>query len=85
MSQVREIRCPHCGEWTMWAGHVDDRCLYCAEFLEPKRFSKEVEKKIRNEVVKESGYFFIKPTDKGIVKRYKLFLIHCAGGRSICR
>jgi hypothetical protein len=72
MSQVREIKCPHCGRWTLWNGGVDDRCLYCAEFIEPKRFSREVERKIRIEVAKERDYFFIKPTDnrlKRIIKR----------------
>jgi hypothetical protein len=67
MSQVREIKCPHCGDWTLWSGHIDDRCLYCNGFLEPKRFSREVERKIRTEVLKESDYFFIKPTD-GVFK-----------------
>jgi hypothetical protein len=68
MSQVREIKCPHCGEWTLWQGDIDDRCLYCGEFLESRQFSREVEKKIRNEVLKENDYFFIKPED-GPVKR----------------
>jgi hypothetical protein len=68
MSQVREIKCPHCGEWTLWNGHIDDRCLYCNGFLEPQRFSREVEKKVRKEVIKENDYFFIKPGD-GLFKR----------------
>ena len=74
MSLVREIKCPHCGEWTLWNGHVDDRCLYCAEFIEPKRFSREVEKKIRKEVAKEKDYFFIKPTDSYPKKKIKSLL-----------
>ena len=69
MSQVREIKCPHCGEWTLWAGHIDDRCLYCNSFLETRRFSREVEKKVRNEVLKENDYFAIKPGDSDL-KRY---------------
>ncbi len=71
MRKVSELKCPHCGEWTLWTGHVDDRCLYCHEFVEPKRFSREVEKKIRQEVVKENDYFFIKPTDGPIKSRIK--------------
>jgi len=69
MSQVRELKCPHCGEWTMWNGHVDDRCLNCSEFLEPQRFSREVEKKISRELIKENDYFFIRPED-GLLKRW---------------
>ena len=68
MSQIREIKCPHCGEWTLWNGDIDDRCLFCDEFLEPQRFSREVEKKINQDLLKENDYFFIKPTD-GLIKR----------------
>jgi hypothetical protein len=74
MTQVREIKCPHCGEWTMWTGSVDDRCFFCDEFLEPQRFSREVEKKISKELIKENDYFFIKPTDGRIKRRVKIFL-----------
>jgi hypothetical protein len=63
LTQVREIKCPHCREWTMWNGHVDDRCLFCGEFLEPNRFSREVEKKINIELLKEDDYLFVKPGD----------------------
>lgn len=74
MSQIREIKCPHCGEWTLWNGDIDDRCLFCDEFLEPQRFSREVEKKINQDLLKENDYFFIKPTD-GLIKRlFKRFL-----------
>jgi hypothetical protein len=68
MGQIREIKCPNCGEWTLWNGDIDDRCLYCDEFLEPQRFSREVEKKINQDLLKENDYFFIKPTD-GLIKR----------------
>lgn len=56
----------------MWQGDIDDRCLYCGEFLESRRFSREVERKIRNEVLKENDYLFIKPEDgpfKRLLKR----------------
>lgn len=74
MGQVRELKCPHCGEWTFWAGSTDDRCLYCDGFLEPQRFSREVEKKILKEVVKENDYLFIKPTDSDLKRQGKIFL-----------
>jgi phage FluMu protein Com len=73
MSQVREIKCPNCGEWTMWAGDIDDRCLYCNSFLEPQRFSREVEKKVNKELLKENDYFFIKPTDGPLKRELKTF------------
>lgn len=74
MSQISEIKCPHCGKWTLWNGHVDDRCLYCDEFIEPQRFSREVEKRIANEVKKENDYFAIKPGDGPFKRRVKHFL-----------
>jgi hypothetical protein len=73
MAQIREIKCPHCGEWTLWNGDIDDRCLYCDGFLEPKRFSREVEKKIRKEVIKENDYFFIKPENSEFQRTVKTF------------
>jgi len=73
MSQVCEIKCPHCGQWTLWKGDVDDRCLYCDSFLEPQRFSREIEKKIVTQVKKENDYFALKPTDGRIKREVKIF------------
>ena len=73
MSQVCEIKCPHCGEWTLWKGEVDDRCLYCDGFLEPRRFSRDIEKKIATQVKKENDYFALKPTDGQIKREVKIF------------
>jgi hypothetical protein len=73
MSQVSEIKCPHCGEWTMWRDKVDDRCLFCGEFLEPKRFSREIEEKIITQLKKENDYFAVKPTDGPVKRQIKLF------------
>jgi hypothetical protein len=74
MAQIREIKCPNCGEWTLWNGDIDDRCLYCGGFLERERFVREVEQKIRTEVKKENDYFAIKPGDGPVKKQLKLFL-----------
>ena len=74
MSQVSEIKCPHCGKWTMWKGQVDDRCLYCNEFLEPNRFSREIEDKIGGEVKKENDYFALSPADGPFKRSIKLLL-----------
>lgn len=74
MSQVSEIKCPNCGQWTLWKDQIDDRCLYCGEFLEPQRFSREVEKKIASEVKKENDYFALKDTDGPVKRQLKLFL-----------
>ncbi len=69
MTQVREIKCPHCGEWTMWTGGLDDRCLFCDGFLETRRFSREIEKKVNKQLLAENDYLFISPSD-GAFKRW---------------
>ncbi|QJD94518.1 hypothetical protein HH214_00845 [Mucilaginibacter robiniae] len=74
MSKVSEIKCPHCKEWTLWRGGVDDRCLYCGGYIDPQRFSREIEKKIRAEVVEEKDIFFIKPNDGWLRRKTKQFL-----------
>jgi len=68
-----EIKCPHCGQWTMWQGDVDDRCINCGEFLDSRRFSREVEKRINKELKKEDDYFAIKPTDSQLTRIFKGF------------
>jgi len=57
----------------MWQGKVDDRCINCGEFLEPERFSSEVEKRIANQIKKEDDYFAIKPSDGPFIKEVKSF------------
>ncbi|HVW98344.1 MAG TPA: hypothetical protein VHA56_20425 [Mucilaginibacter sp.] len=69
MSQVKEIKCPHCGKWTLWEGRIDDRCLYCDGFLETRQFSYEVEQRARRQAMREDDYFFVRPGD-GLLKRW---------------
>jgi hypothetical protein len=69
MTQIREIKCPNCGEWTMWQGGLDDRCLFCGGFLESRQFSREVEKKINKQLKEEDDYLFVGPGD-GTVKQW---------------
>jgi len=57
----------------MWKGGVDDRCINCGEFLEPRRFSREVEKKINKALKKEDDYFAIKPSDSELMRMIKSF------------
>lgn len=55
----------------MWNGGIDDRCLYCAEFIEPRRLPREVETKLRREVKRENDFFAIKPGDSEATRLYK--------------
>ena len=68
MAQVREIKCPHCGEWTLWNGGIDDRCLYCDGFLETRKLSREVEKKARRQYMADEDHFAIKPDDSDLTR-----------------
>ena len=57
----------------MWRGSIDDRCLSCGGFLEPRRFSQEVENKINRQLKKEEDYFVLKPGDTAPVRMMKAF------------
>jgi len=35
-----EIKCPHCGLWTIWNGMLQDPCLQCGELLEQEKINK---------------------------------------------
>jgi hypothetical protein len=58
----------------MWNSRVDDRCLHCNEFLEPNRFSREIEEKIGSEVKKENDYFAMNPGDGFVLRSIKFLL-----------
>lgn len=55
----------------MWQGGLDDRCINCGEFLETRRFSREIEKRINKELKAEDDYFAIKPTDGAMKRLFK--------------
>ena len=74
MSVKREIKCPHCNEWTLWRGEIYDRCLYCGEFLQNEDFTKKVENEIREQVKEENDIFFVKPSDSEFIGVSKRFL-----------
>lgn len=71
LSTKQEIKCPHCHEWTLWRGHIDDRCLYCGEFLEIENFTKSVETKIQREVKAENDFLFVHPEDSPFIQKLK--------------
>jgi len=73
MNQASEIKCPHCGKWTLLTNKVDERCAFCNEHLEPGRFSREAEKKIVRGRLKENHYFVLRPTDGPVQRELKLF------------
>jgi len=52
----------------MWDGKIDDRCLHCDGFLETRQFSRDVERKIRDDARREKSILIIRPED-GLLKR----------------
>ncbi len=75
LSNKQEIKCPHCHEWTLWRGRIDDRCLYCNGFLKVEDFTKSVEVKIKKEVKREDDFLFIRPEDSKFKKKLKTTLL----------
>jgi phage FluMu protein Com len=73
LAAKKEIKCPHCKEWTLWRGETYDRCLYCNEFLQNEVFIAQVERKIMTEVKEEADLFFIKPSDGPFKRGLKRF------------
>ncbi|OCX54646.1 hypothetical protein BEL04_10490 [Mucilaginibacter sp. PPCGB 2223] len=74
MSQLSEIKCPVCAQWSNWTGKVDAKCPHCGAQLEPEHLKYEQEKKARTEQTKESSYLIIKDTDDTIVQMGKQFV-----------
>lgn len=73
MSQVSEIKCPHCGAWNTGTGKVDATCVKCNEYLEPELVAREEEKKIA--IAQKQGYYMvIKDSDETIVQIFKMFV-----------
>jgi phage FluMu protein Com len=71
----REIKCPHCKQWTLWNGNINDRCQHCGVFLEKEAFSDEIEKKIKKQVALENDPFIIKENDSPAIKLAKRILV----------
>lgn len=74
MSQVSEIKCPNCGEWSKSTDKVDEKCMNCGEYLEPERLSHESEKRLLAGADKTQSYYLIKDSDETIVQLFKLFI-----------
>ncbi len=36
----RELKCPHCKEWTNWQEQLYDRCEHCKQLLEQEKINR---------------------------------------------
>jgi hypothetical protein len=74
MSQVSEIKCPHCHEWVQWSGKVDDKCTNCNGYLEPERYRYESEKKLTEDTNKKKDFYVLRDSDETITQLFKMFV-----------
>jgi len=74
MSQVSEIKCPTCGEWSSWTGKVDEKCPNCATHYDAGRLQYAEENRIKAETNRKNSYLVIKDTDDPIVHMFKQFV-----------
>jgi endogenous inhibitor of DNA gyrase (YacG/DUF329 family) len=74
MSQVSEVKCPVCGDWSKWTGKIDDKCPHCQEYLDPRRVSYAEENRINLEKSKQNSYLVIKDDEDPIVQMFKQFI-----------
>ena len=74
MSQISEIKCPNCGQWSKWTDKVDDKCPHCGAYFEPGRLLYAEEKKMITARNRESGYLVIHENDDPIIKILKEFV-----------
>jgi hypothetical protein len=73
LSVKREIKCQHCGQYTLWLGNDYDRCLYCNEFLQNHEFILKLENDIVTQVKEENDLFHINPEDSRLKRFSKRF------------
>ena len=73
MSQLSEIKCPHCGKWSPWTNKVDDKCSSCGQYLEPDRVAHHEQQKVAD-AQRKNYYMDIKESDETIVQLYKIFI-----------
>jgi predicted RNA-binding Zn-ribbon protein involved in translation (DUF1610 family) len=74
MSQVSEIKCPHCGEWSQWTGKVDAKCVSCGQYIEPVRFVHDSEKKLAEDTNKKKDFYVLRDSDETITQLFKMFV-----------
>ena len=74
MSQVSEIKCPACGEWSKWTNKVDEKCPECNAYFNHGRVQYEEENRINTERIKKNSYLITKDTDDPVIHMLKQFI-----------
>ena len=74
MSQLSEIKCQACGQWSSWASKIDEKCPKCGAYLDPGRFQYAEEPRMVAERDKESRELYLKDTHDPIMLMIKQFI-----------
>ncbi|HEY4323799.1 MAG TPA: hypothetical protein VGN20_07425 [Mucilaginibacter sp.] len=74
MSQISEIKCPHCGKWSTGTGKTDEKCPHCHEYLNPVRVQYLEENRVKTETNKKNNFLVINENDDPIIQMFKQFI-----------
>jgi hypothetical protein len=74
MSQLSEIKCPVCGQWSESTSKIDAQCPHCHAYFQPGRVQYEEERKIKTELARKNSYLIIKENEDPLVVMGKQFI-----------
>ena len=74
MSQISEIKCHSCGQWSNWTSRIDEKCPHCGAYLDPGRLQYAEENRVNMERNRKNSYLVINKDDDPIVQMGKQFV-----------
>lgn len=63
MAELRQKKCPACGEWGPWQQADTDRCVHCHALLDPRALQEREAREVYDRQHKEDSFFTPRPTD----------------------
>lgn len=70
-------KCPHCGQWSAWNLHYEDRCTHCGELLDPQAYrsaSRRAEEERQDEKAPKV-FIQVHPTDGTFTRTWKYVVL----------
>ena len=70
---VNTKKCPHCGQWSTWNLHYNDRCTHCGELLDPQAYKSALHHAEEERKAEKAPKVFIQtnPTDSTFTRLWK--------------
>ncbi|OUJ73117.1 hypothetical protein [Hymenobacter crusticola] len=70
-------KCPHCGQWSAWALHHEDRCTHCGELLDPQAYQQVIQRDAAEQENEKAPRVFIKidPADGLFTRLWKYVVL----------